>query len=73
MDISEITAADLQDDIIGPIIIKECREQVTKRMEDVGYMNILGGYTSSEFQDFQSYLRTETDLVEDDFRLVLDK
>ena len=43
-DISDITATDLQDDIIGPFTIKEYREQVTNRMEDVGYMNILAGY-----------------------------
>ena len=73
LDISDITAADLQDDIIGPIIIDEDREQVTKRMEDGGYMNILSGYPRSVFQDFESYLRTEIDLVEDDIRLVLDK
>ena len=73
LDISDITATDLQDDIIGPIIIKEYRVQVTKRMEDVGCMNILSKYTGSVFQDFQRYLRTETDLVEDDIRLVLDK
>ena len=30
LDISDITAADLQDDIIGPIIFKKDREQVTK-------------------------------------------
>ena len=40
LDHSDITAADLQDDIIGPIMIEEYRDQVTKRMEDVGYMNI---------------------------------
>ena len=73
MDISDITATDLQDDIIGPIIIEEYREQVTKRMEDGGYMNILSGYPRSVFQDFESYLRTEIDLVEDDIKLVLDK
>ena len=36
-------------------------------------MNILAGYPSSVFQDFESYLRTEIDLVEDEIRLVLDK
>ena len=41
LDISDITAADLQDDIIGPIIIDEYREQVTKRMKDDQYMKIL--------------------------------
>ena len=73
LDISDITAADLQDDIIAPIIIEEYKKQVTKRMEDGGYMNILAGYVSSVFQDFESYLRTEVDLVEDDVKLVLDE
>ena len=36
-------------------------------------MNILSGYPRSVFQDFESYLRTEIDLVEDDIKLVLDK
>ena len=72
LDISDITATDLQDDIIAPIIIEEYREQVTKRMKDVGYMNFVAGYVSSVFQDFESYLRTEVDLVEDDIKLVLD-
>ena len=40
--ISDITPTDLQNDIIGPIIIKAYREQVTKRMEDEKYMDILG-------------------------------
>ena len=73
LEFSDITAADLEDDIIAPIIIEEYKVQVTKRMEDVGYMNILSGYPRSVFQDFESYLRTETDLIEDDIRLVLDK
>ena len=71
--LSEITATDLQDDIIGPIIIDEYREQVTKRMKDDKYMEILAGYTRSVFQDFESYLRTEVDLVENDVKLVLDE
>ena len=73
LDISDITTTDLQDDIIGPIIIEEYREQVTKRMKDDKYMKILAGYVSSVFQDFESYLRTEIDLVEDDIKLVLDE
>ena len=73
LDISDITAADLQDDIIAPIIIEEYKKQVTKRMEDGGYMKILAGYVSSVFQDFESYLRTEVDLVQDDVILVLDE
>ena len=36
-------------------------------------MRILAIYISSIFQDFESFLRTEVDLVEDDIRLVLDE
>ena len=35
-------------------------------------MNILSVYTSSVFQDFESFLRRQIDLVEDDNSLVLD-
>ena len=73
LDIPDITAADLQDDILAPIIIEEYKKQVTKRMEDGGYMKILAGYVSSVFQDFESYLRTEVDLVQDDVKLVLNE
>ena len=73
MDIPDITAADLQDDIIGPIIIEEYKEQVTKRMKEEQYMTILSIYTRSVFQDFESFLRTQIDLIEDDVKLVLDE
>ena len=73
LDISDITAIDLQDDIIAPIIIKEYKEQVTERMKDEQYMKILAIYTTSVFQDFESFLRTQIDFVEDDFKLVLDE
>ena len=73
LDISDITATDLQDDIIGPIIIEEYRNQVTKRMKDDQYMNILASYNSSVLQNFESFLRTQIDLVEDDIKLVLDE
>ena len=73
MDISDLTAADLQDDVIAPIIIEEYKEQVSKRMKNEQYMNIVAGYVSSVFQDFVIYLRTEVDLIEDDIKLVLDE
>ena len=73
LDIEDITASDLQDDIIAPIIIKEYREQVTKRMKDDKNMEILEIYTRSVFQDFESFLRTQIDLIEDDIKLVLDE
>ena len=73
LDIEDITAEDLQDEIIAPIIIEEYKKQVTKRMKDDGYMNIVAGYVSSVFKDFESYLRAEVDLVQDDVKLVLDE
>ena len=73
LDISDFTDADLQDNITGPIIIDEYVEQVTKRMKDEQYMNVLSIYTRSVFQDFESFLRTQIDLVEDDVGLVLDE
>ena len=33
LDIEDITAADLQDDIIGPIIVEEYKQQVSKKNE----------------------------------------
>ena len=73
LDISDFRATDLQDDKIGPVVFKEYREQVTKRMKDDKYMRILAICVSSIFQDFQCFLRTEIDLVEVDIRLVLDE
>ena len=73
LDIEDITAADLQGEIIGPIINEEYKEQVSKRMKDEQYMNILAIYTSSVFQAFESFLRTQIDLIEDDVKLVLDE
>ena len=70
LDNSDITSTDLQDDIKAPITFKEYKEQVTRRLKDAGYMNILAGYVSSVFQDFEIFLRPEIDLVEDDIRLV---
>ena len=42
-------------------------------MKDEQYMNILASYTRSVFQDFESFLRSQIDLVEDDIKLVLDE
>ena len=42
-------------------------------MRDDKYMYILSGYSSSIVQDFENFLRTEVDLIEDDIKLVLDE
>ena len=73
LEIEDITATNLQDEIIAPIIIEEYKEQVTKTMKDEQYMNILSIYTSCVFQDFESFIRAQIDLVEDDVKLVLDE
>ena len=74
LDVEDITAAGLQDEIIGPIIIEEYKKkQETKRMNDEQYMNIIAIYISSVFQDFESFLRTRVDLIEVDIKLVLDE
>ena len=72
LDISDSIAADLQDEVIDPIIIKEYREQVTRRMKDDKFMLFLPMYIDSVLQDFEGFLRIQVELVEDDFRLVLD-
>ena len=72
MEISDNTATGLQDDIICPIIIEEFREQVSKRMKNDNYLDLLAVYVISIFQVSESSLGTEVDLVEDDFRLDLD-
>ena len=73
MGITDITATDLQDCIIGPIIIQEYRKQISKRMNNDKYLSILAVYNRSIFRDFESFLRTVVDLVEDDIRLILDE
>ena len=42
-------------------------------MNDEQYMNILAIYISSVFQDFESFLRTQIDLIKGDVKLVLDE
>ena len=39
LDNADITATDLQDEIVGLISIEEYREQVAKKMKDSGYLN----------------------------------
>ena len=72
-DVSDTTANDLQDDIIGPNKIKEYREQATKRVKEDKFRLILAKYIDSIFHDFESFLRTEVDLFEDYFQLVSDE
>ena len=58
LDFPDVTASGLEDDIIGPINIREFRVQVKTRMKDDNYIDFLGFYVSSVFQDSESYFRT---------------
>ena len=73
MNNSDITVTDLQDDIIGPNLFEECGEQVSKGRKNDDCMSHLAIYNSSFIQVFESFLRRENDLVENDIRLVLDE
>ena len=73
MEITAFTATELPADSIGLLNIEKNREQVTERMGDEGFMRILAVYVTSVFQDFESLLRTEIHLAEDDIGLVLDE
>ena len=73
MNISDITATDSQNDLIGPHIIKEYRGKVSKGRKTDECMRTLAIYNSSIFQEFEIFLRTKVDLVENGIRLVLDK
>ena len=42
-------------------------------MKNDKYLSVLGVYNRSIFQDFESFVRTTVNLVEDDIRLVLDE
>ena len=65
LEFSDITATDLQDEMIGPIIFEEYRKGVSRRLKNDKYKDLLACYTNSTFPDFKSYIRTEVDLVED--------
>ena len=73
LDVSDITAAPIQQIIIGSIVIEEYRKQAIKRMKDDNYMRILAIFVSSVFQDFERIVRTEIDFVEENIKLVLDE
>ena len=73
LETSDITATDLQKEMIGQIVTEENRKEVSKRTKNDKYIDSFVGYTSSIIQDFENYLRSEVDLVEDDIRFVWDE
>ena len=53
-------------------VFDEHRKELSERIKNHKYMDLLEGCTIFIFQDFESYLRTEIDLVGKHFRLVFD-
>ena len=73
LDISDIVAIDIQEEILGPIFLEEYRKQVAKRRNKVKYMDFSTIYNSFVSLYFESFLTTEVHLVENNVQLVLDE
>ena len=67
--VSDITHNDLQDEVKCPYFLKNIEKY--QKMNDETFMFLLSGYNDSIFQDFESYLRTAVELVENDIKLTL--
>ena len=72
MGISDFTTQDLLDETIGPILIEEHRKAYQEKNRANPLIKLLHRHKSSIFQDFESFLRTQVDMAEDDIRLLLD-
>ena len=69
--ISDITTDVLEDDRLGPLIIKAYRKLHLENLSTDGYIIILMYYARSPFRDFESFLRMTGDLNDDDIQLIL--
>ena len=70
MGFSDITPQDLIYETIEPFTIEEYRKLFWKKRHNNPYIKLLAGYTRSIAQDFESFLRSELNLVEGDIRMV---
>ena len=71
--ISDITHTNSLDEIKRPKSFEEFWNELSIKRIDDEYMNLLAGSTDSKFRDSESYLRTEVNLVEVDFKSVLNQ
>ena len=69
--ISDFTDDHLEDETLGPGIIKTFWKLRSEKSSTDGYIIVLMGYAKSLFRDFQSYLRIVIDLDEDDIQMIL--
>ena len=68
LDFSNFTDDLLENEIIGPRIIKTSRKLETAKGQTDGYTIQLMGYVRSTFRDFESYVRIVDGLDEDDIQ-----
>ena len=71
--LSNITNNHLEDETIGPRIIKTYWDLWTEKTSTDGYITFLMGCARSLFRDFESYLRVVVGLDEDDIQLILEQ
>ena len=71
LNIPNITGYHLEDETIGPRIIKTYWDLRSEKSSTHGYIILLMGYARSPFRDFESYLRIVVGLDDDDIRLIL--
>ena len=71
LNIPNITDYHLEDETIGPRIIKTFWDLRSETSCNDGYIILLMGYARSPFRDFESYLRIVVGLDEDDIQLIL--
>ena len=71
LNIPIITDDHLEDEIIGPRIIKAYWKLRLEISSTDGYIILLMGYARSLFRDFESYLRIVVGMDEDDIRSIL--
>ena len=63
----------LEDETLGPRIIKSYWELRSEKPSTDGYIILSMGYARSPFRDFESYLRIVIGLHEDDIQMILEQ
>ena len=64
--LAETLSEHLQQEIMGPHIIKQCEKLEPEKGETGGYYMLLMDYAQSSNRDFESYPRNVIGLVEDE-------
>ena len=54
---SEVSSEDLQNELLGPDVIKKYRKLAIENSQIDGFFILIIGFTQCSFRDFESYLR----------------